>query len=245
MHASISETLSMYQDLKEHFLNVTQSISRAWMLLLTACTLLAGCNSEEPIRIYNAPKEPNLASSAPSGPGEPQELLGVLIAGEGRPWAFKMVGAPEKVSQFKDDFRELINSFSVGSDGQPTWKLPEAWREEAGNEFVYRAFRPTSDTSMRATVSELAYSFNPADLDAAKWQEYVLQNVNRWRGSLKLNDQAWDEMSSDLETIDKLTLRDLPAYYVTLRGEASGKMGGPMSGGPMSGGQWTRWTNGW
>ncbi len=43
-------------------------------------------------------------------------------------------------------------------------------------------------------------------------------------------------MAGDLEPIEKHMLRDLPAYYVSLRGESTGRSGGPMMGGPMMGG---------
>ncbi len=223
----------MNQDLKDHFLKPMQNFLRTWPWLAIACFLLTGCRDDEAIRIYSAPKERVLASS---GPAEPQELLGALIAKENRPWAFKMVGAPEKVAQYKNEFRQLIDSLSFAEDGTPTWKLPEAWREESGNEFTYRTFRPPNEPSVKATISELAYSFNPDDLNVSNWQQYVLQNVNRWRGQLSLTNQAWDEMAGDLEPIEKHMLRDLPAYYVSLRGESTGRSGGPMMGGPMMGG---------
>lgn len=235
--ASISETGSMNQDLKDHFLNVLKPLGKTWWLL-AACLLFSGCEDNEAIRIYDAPKEQSLAST---GKSEPQELLGALIANDSRPWAFKMMGDPEKVALYRSDFRNLVDSLSFGSNGEPNWKLPESWREEAGNEFTYRTFRPPNDPSIKATISELSYNFSPTDLSAPNWQEYVLQNVNRWRGQLLLEDQAWDEMSSTLEPIEKLSLRDLPAYYVSLKGESSGRtgpmMGGPMMGGPMMGGQ--------
>ncbi len=235
----------MNQDLKDHFLNVFQPFWRVslcwrtWSLLALVCCCLTACRDDDAIRIYTAPKESSLGASgmrSRSGPTEPQELLGALIAKENRPWAFKMVGSPEKVAQYKGEFRQLVDSFNFSEDGQPKWQLPDSWREEPGNEFTFRTFRPPNESSVKATVSELAYSFNPTDLDVSKWHDYVAQNVNRWRGQLSLEDQAWDEMSSDLEPIEKLSLRDIPAYYVTLRGEAASMSGGPMSGGPMSGG---------
>ena len=227
----------MNQDLKVKFLNLTLPFWRAWSLIAAACLLLVGCRDNDAIRIYTAPKESSVASAGSTATGQPQELLGAMIAKEKRPWAFKMMGAPDKVAQFKDQFRQLVDSVTFSDDGQPAWKLPDAWREEAGNEFTYRTFRPADEPSIKATISELAYSFDASELDVPKWQDYVAQNVNRWRGQLSLQKQAWEEMASQLEPIDKLSLRDLPAYYVSLKGESSGQgMGGPMMGGPMMGG---------
>lgn len=224
----------MNQDLKEQFLNLVHPLARVWPLLAAVCTLLTGCRDDEAIRIYSAPKDQTAAST---GAGQPQELLGALIAQESSPWAFKMMGDPEKVALYKDQFRQLVDSFAVSSDGEPTWKLPEDWREEPGNEFIYRTFRPPNDPSVKATINQLSYSFMPDELSVPKWQKYVLENVNRWRGQLKLDNQAWDEMAPALEPIEKLSLRDLPAYYVSLRGKSGGSMmGGPMMGGPMMGG---------
>lgn len=226
----------MNQALKDHFLNLNPPSWRPWAWLAVACLLLTGCGGDEPIRIYTAPKEQTLASTGPAQAKTPQVLLGAIIAKESRPWAFKMMGAPEKVAQYKTDFRQLVDSLSFSEDGQPAWKLPESWREEPGNEFTYRTFRPPNDPSIKATISELSYSFSPSDLNVPNWQNYVVQNVNRWRKQVSLEDQAWDQMASGLEPIEKLSMRDLPAYYVSLQGEGSGA-GGPMmggGGGPMS-----------
>ncbi len=219
----------MYQDLKDHFLNQSQSFWKTLSLCLLACLGLTGCGDKERIRIYTAPKEKAIAGPSTAEPTEPKELLGALIPKERSPWAFKMMGSPEQVSQYREQFRELVDSFSFSSDGTPVWKLPADWREEAGNEFTYRTFRPPNESTLKATISELSYSSSAKDLNVSKWQQYVLENVNRWRGQLSLENQVWDEMAGDLQTIDKLSMRDLPAYYVSLRGEGSSQsMGGPM-----------------
>ncbi len=117
------------------------------------------------------------------------------------PWTLKFTAQPEKVEQYRKDFRQLTESLSFGPDGTPTWQLPPAWSEEAGaNEFVYRAFKPSADSQVRVTLSQLSFPFDPKELDQKRWQDYVVQNVNRWRGQLQLGDQGWEEMSNQFET---------------------------------------------
>lgn len=200
--------------------------------VLFLIVVLCGCSPEEAIRQYTVPKD--ASSSRGSNAGRPQEILAAIVPGD-EAWFFKLMGEPDKVDLYKDDFRRLVGSLSFASDGQPTWKLPEQWREEAGGEFVYRSLLPPSEKDLKITVSKLAMPADATQIDETSWRSYVVANVNRWRGQLQLSPQAWEEMSPDLEPVDKLSKATAPAYFVSLRGKASGgAMGGmsPSSGAP-------------
>ncbi|MCC6509849.1 MAG: hypothetical protein IT423_12120 [Pirellulaceae bacterium] len=204
---------------------------RVAFLALCALGLIAvsGCSPDEPIRQYSVPKE---ASQMGSG-SQKQQMLAAIVPKD-TPWAFKLMGQPEKVDQYTADFRQLVSSLSFADDGTPNWQLPEKWQEEEGaNQFVYRSLRPPGESSLKVTVSQLKIPDTLNEPTEGNWREFVAMNVNRWRGQLNLGDQAWDEMTPDLEAIEKLSTPDRPAYFVTLIGE--GTTGGSMGGMSMPG----------
>lgn len=199
----------------------------AWLLV---CVGLVGCAPDDAIRQYTVPKDGSLASK---GAGTPQEILAAIVPGD-EAWFFKLMGEPQKIDLYKDDFRQLVSSLSFSPEGKPTWKLPEQWREEPGSDFIYRSLFPPSEKDLKITVSKLAMPLDPAQMDEGSWRTYVVANVNRWRGQLQLSPQEWEEMARDLEPLDKLSKAAAPAYFVSLRGSASGNAMGPMQAGGSS-----------
>lgn len=191
----------------------------AWLLL---CVGLVGCAPDDAIRQYTVPKDSSLASK-----GRPQEILAAIVPAD-EAWFFKLMGEPQKIDLYKNDFRQLVSSLSFSPEGKPSWKLPEQWREEPGSDFVYRSLFPPSEKDLKITVSKLAMPLDAAQMDEGSWRTYVLANVNRWRGQLQLSPQEWEEMARDLEPLDKLSKTAAPAYFVSLRGSASGSSMGPM-----------------
>ena len=209
--------------------------SRVALWLWSAVVVTSvGCNNEPLIRQYTVPKETNVAGSdGRSSATEPRELLAAIVPKSEDAWFFKLMGDPDKISQYKDDFRQLVSSVSFAEDGKPKWQLPDKWSEGGGRQFVYASLRPSGDESLEVTVSPLAMPTQPDKLDEAAWRKYVLDNVNRWRGQLQLSDQSWDEMARGLEPIKDLSIEKAPAYFVSLRGQADS--GGGAGMGPMSG----------
>lgn len=205
-----------------------------WSLALLA---LAGCYDQPAIRQYTVPKESSLASTS-GGSGTPSEILGAIAPEAEDAWFFKLMGDPEKVQQYKSEFRQLVSSVSFDDSGKPRWQLPEKWREEAGGQFVYASLRPPGEESVKISVSPLPMPADLAKLDETTWQQYVVANVNRWRGQVGLADQSWEQISSELEKIENLSKERAPAYFVTLRGTAASgggmgmAMGSPATNAP-------------
>ncbi len=208
----------------------------AAVLSLIAMFFLSGCDSQEVIRQYSVPKSET--SGLSGGPidsvaqSESRKILGAIVPQENEVWFFKLFDAPEKVEQYTDDFRQLVNELSF-QEGKPKWKLPEKWSEETGGQFVFANLRPPGEQQLKVSVSPLPLPVEASSMDEKSWREFVLQNVNRWRGQLQLNQLSWDEIVADLEPIDKLSKPKTPAYFVTLRGTSSGGPGMGMGGAGM------------
>ena len=206
------------------------ALGRALWLCPVVLLALSGCNREPTIRQYTVPKTSSMARSTP-GPGGsvvPRQILGAIVPKQEDAWFFKLMGDPEKVGQYEDDFRQLVNSLSFAEDGMPKWQLPEKWSEESGSQFTYANLRPPGEESLKVTVSPLPMPSEPADLDEEDWREYVKRNVNRWRDQLQLTEGSWEQIVQELEPIEKLSMDKAPAYFVSLRGRADESGGGSM-----------------
>lgn len=197
-----------------------------WLALCAVC--LVGCSEDDVIRKYTLPK------SAARAISQEETILGAIVPKSQNAWFFKLKGEPVKVDSYKKDFRDLVNSLSFADDGNPKWKLPEKWREEGGGQFAYANLLPPDAQAPKVSVSPL--QIDPSQLEEASWRQYVVENVNRWRGQLNLPKQSWDEMAAGLEPIESLSAPKAPAYFVSLRGRASSKVSGVMGtqGGPSA-----------
>lgn len=214
--------------------------SSGWAKWLCLIVFLGsvGCSDQPGIRQYTVPKESSSVAAA-GGASEPHEILAAIVPKEQEAWFFKMMGEPEKVDQYKEEFRKLVDSLSFDEKGKPKWQLPAKWSEEAGGEFVYASLRPTGEEAFKITVSQLSLPANASEMGEERWREYVVRNVNRWRGQLQLSDESWDEMADDLKPLENLSSEKAPAYLVSLRGQSGAS--GPMAGmsapsAPMAGG---------
>ncbi|MGN6543661.1 MAG: hypothetical protein ACTHK7_01335, partial [Aureliella sp.] len=211
----------------------------AWLCLaafLTAVVGSLGCSKEPGIRQYTVPKEGS--SVAAGGANEPREMLGAIVPEPEAAWFFKLMGEPAKVDQYKEQFRQLVDSFSVDASGTPKWKLPEQWTDEGPSEFVDANLRPPGEKSLKVTISQLPMPTKRSEITEAQWREYVAANVNRWRRQLQLPEQSWDDMAGELQPLENLSSEKAAAYLVNLEGHgsAAGPMGGmAASGGPMAG----------
>lgn len=210
------------------------SLAGAWV----ACCV--GCYQESTIRQYTVPKEPSSTVAGSKIPStSPREILAAIVPKQDDAWFFKLMGDPEKIQRYEKEFRQLVQTISFAEDGKPKWQLPDKWSEEGASQFVYASLRPPGEESLKITVSPLSMPSPVDQLDNAAWQKYVLLNVNRWRGQLQLSDQTWEEMARGLEPIENLSMKQAPAYFVSLRGKAAAGGGAAMNGAPINGGDAT------
>ena len=110
-----------------------------------------------------------------------------------------------------------------------TRTLPAGWEARPGNQIRFATLViPAAGKPLELTVVNLPNSGE----DNVK---YVLDNVNRWRGQLRLAPITGEQLSAESSTLD---LNGSPATLVNLAGHAApGGMGGPFSSGaPFSSG---------
>lgn len=201
------------------------SIAACGPLLATAL-MFAGCTKSEEVRAYTVAKPPAPVRPASVGPVAPTKsgqgpslqsgrMLGAIVPRGEQTWFFKLTGTTDAVVQQVEPFLRLIQS--VKFDGEtPAWTLPEGWSERPGNEFRYKTLTiDDADEPLEVSVSALPTA--PGDFN-----EYLLANINRWRGQMKAAQLKPDELE---QATKKFTFGDVEAWFVMIQGQVAGTMG--------------------
>lgn len=206
----------------------THSLRAAIALMSIA---IVGCSEDMAIRQYTVDKsETNRSSSSAPVVATEQQMLAAIVPNRDSTWFIKLTGKPADVSATEGQFREIVNSIKFAESGDPSWELSSGWTEQRVGGMTFAKLNE-EQRGLSATVTQLA---SPSETGDSAWQDWVKVNVNRWRNQLSLSEQDWDAMNADLEELQPLNQGQARAYYVSLRGAGSGKMGGPFSGGPMN-----------
>src|SRR4051812_5741083 len=93
----------------------------AALVLLT----LAGCQRDDEVRHYTAPRAEAPPPEEAKGPGR-QRLLGAVFDRGEQKWFVKLTGPEAAVAEHEKEFDGFINSFRFGAAGErPQWKAPE------------------------------------------------------------------------------------------------------------------------
>ena len=191
----------------------------------TGALLLAGCDDSPQIRQYTVPKlaVEGKQRPAPQAAAE-QSILGAVALTGTTAWFFKVTGDPAAVSAARDEVTAFVKGVQFSADGPPTWQLPEGWKERPGDQFRHATLEMSTTPPLEMSISQL-----PRGEDDA---EYLLQNINRWRGQVNLPPTTSEELAADGE---RFVVGEFPVTLVELTGTAGGSMGGPFAGGAGGG----------
>jgi hypothetical protein len=210
-------------------------IARLLILLtwLGLAVSTVGCRARDEIRHYTVPKQSEIdrlaggsgESGQPPQTTEPQRMLAAIVLRPSQGWFFKLLGPEEAVNARADEFAGFLKSVHFPDDATPEWSLPSGWTQQPGNQFRY-ATLAIEGTPLEVTVTTLPRG----EIDEA---EYVLSNVNRWRGQLGLDSIAPYELPQESKQVE---LDGGAATIVDLVGRAkTNSMAAPFaSGGGVS-----------
>jgi hypothetical protein len=181
--------------------------------------LVPGCGSQDQIRRYQVER-----------PKPPHRMLGAIVPQGERAWFFKVTGADELVAAQTKHFNSFVESIQFGEqeDSDPTWELPEGWRQTAGADMRFATIEiPTDEKLLELSVIPLpGQGGEPA----------LVANVNRWRGQLGLAPIDASELEDNTTQLDAA---GVTATVVNITGKlgAGAPMAGPFAGGaPFAGG---------
>jgi len=205
--------------------------------LLLGCVVMwvtcLGCAEDVSIRTYRVAKQDSRGSTTPvartsTATVKDQQMLGAIVPKDDMVWFFKLMGEPEQVSQHHDSFLEIVNSVEFSGSGQPTWKLPDGWQQRLTPEGMTYSTLTHLESGLKTTVTRLAYIGEPTE---EGWNDYVLENINRWRKQISLPEQPWSEINGYLQELPELSQVTFTSYFVSLLGKGSGSTGmGPFMG---------------
>jgi hypothetical protein len=141
-----------------------------------------------------------------------QRMLGAIALAPPYGWFFKVSGPDEVVAPRQEAFETFLKSvkFSPRPGKEPTWTLPEGWKQLEGNENRFATIQMgTNDEPLDMTVTQLGMR----DSDETA---YLLSNVNRWRSELGLSPLDPSQLAKETRKLQagpqEIVLVDLSAY---------------------------------
>ncbi|MBI1314433.1 hypothetical protein GC176_24330 [bacterium] len=202
-------------------LTTTPAVRPLTLPVLLSALLFAGCEQEPQIVRQQVPK--------PKAPPAADGMLAALAPIGDNGWFFKLSGPKDAVAAEAERFRGLLKSLKIVGD-RPSWTAPSGWNEQPASGMRAATFTIGNDgKSLECTVIPL-----PARDGTASSDEYLLENVNRWRKQLGLNALSSGELQTSLETeggIFRINLADgTPVTWVELEGTQSGGGMAPFAG---------------
>jgi hypothetical protein len=126
-----------------------------------------------------------------------------------------------------DPFRSFLESVKFAGQ-EPTWTLPEGWKQLPGSGFRFATIEIGDSKTLDYSVTTLPKG------DAGE-TEYLLSNINRWRGQVSLPPITAEQLAAEST---KVPLADHTATLVDLvgpGGSGGGKGPPPFAGGKAAG----------
>ena len=154
--------------------------------------LASGCQKESEVSRYSVPR-PLSERSSPRVEGQTgdrapvakahgrERMLAAIVRRGERVWFFKLVGPEAPVSEQAGRFREFVGSIRFADEAAaPEWKLPAGWSQQPGSGMRHATI------VIDAPGSPLELSVTPLRAAAGDFNDYVVQNIERWRQQLGL-----------------------------------------------------------
>jgi len=187
---------------------------------------LAGCEPDEAIVVENVPKDSAARTGALKPTPPTDRMLAAIVPHDETAYFFKLTGPIDEAAAVRPQFLELLRSLTFRDD-EPQWKLPAGWTQDAGGAGRLATVTVPGNPPLSLAVSTL-------QLPSDGLEEYLLANVNRWRGQMGLAPLSLDRFrpSEDAKgEIFKVELADgTEVTLVDFEGKFSGGMMSPSAG---------------
>lgn len=158
-------------------------------------------------------------------PMREKRILGAIIPDRGNVYFVKATDRIAKLNSVESAFRDLVEQFAIDSEtGIPKLALPPGWSinklDNAGAgiglaEMIAEMIVESADGRIRFTVSKYDLPRDPSMLD-----EYLLGQINRWRGQVELPAIGVSELRRDMPTIPR-NGSNIPAYLFDANGSGT------------------------
>jgi hypothetical protein len=201
------------------------------------------CEPTPQVRVYETSKSESTFVSGPLSGSAPERtsvktpktdstagtrrILGAIIPADQGCYFLKATDSPERLEPLLADLQAIVGNFAIDPQtGRPSNPLPEGWIINPRNDIaIAELISPEATGKIKFTVTALAM---PPSQD---WQGYLLSNVNRWRGQLKLQDLTAETLISSLVEVPR-TGASIPSYIFDAVGTGTGAMSPTPPGNP-------------
>lgn len=193
------------------------SLARSGLMVCGWAALFAlGCQDDE-IRHYRVPR----AAEPPPATATQTRLLAAIFPRDQESWVFKLSGPMAQVNEHAGAFDKFVRTVRFDDKAEPpiAWTLPEGWKREPGNQFLYASLRMgTGESAPSLTVSHLT----------GPGASSIKANVERWAKQLELKEVTEDDLA---KYCHKVPVNGVDAMFVDMTGSGSGKMTPPFAKG--------------
>lgn len=201
------------------------------LIALVVPVVVASSRPEEPISQYTLAKEPApaLPPTPPPVSVEKARTLAAIVPNGKNTWFFKLTGPVDPVAGQMEKFLQLLETVKFPSEGKPEWKLPEGWSEVPSQEEMRAAtFQIAGEVPLEASLMTL-----PGDGTRV---DYILKNVNRWRGQLSLKPVTEKTLYNTESKTEETRTIDIDGRKVVLVNLVGYSKPGGMGNAPFAGG---------
>jgi hypothetical protein len=157
-------------------------------LVLLLLMSLAGCNKPAEIRSYQVPKTDQEVA---------RRLVVATLLADSRAWFFKIEGSPEAIAAKEEEVTKFFESIVApeSPDADPTWEVPEGWEKRPASQMrLATLVVPSEGEQLEMAISQLQQTANE--------KQYLLMNVNRWRGQLGLEPIELAAVDEELKSVE-------------------------------------------
>ena len=155
-------------------------------------------------------------------PLEDKRILGAVIPDAGNVYFVKATDRIAKLTLAESGFRTVVEQFAIDpNSGSPRFELPAGWSlkllDNSGAgiglaEMIAEINFEAGDGRIRFTVSKY-----DMPREQAMWDDYLLGQINRWRGQVELGPTTVADIKRDLPLIPRVG-GTFPAYLFDANG---------------------------
>lgn len=158
------------------------------LILLGLIGFGVGCEQRGEIRVYQVDRK-DWGEMIPVRTVAAAIPIGTQLGEQA--WFIKAMDEPSRLEGLTEPLARLIESSQFDNGKSPKWKLPEGWDELPGSGMSQARFR------VRNVDPPVLFSVTLLPGNAANWDGYLKDNLNRWRDQLQLAPLRWDALKAE------------------------------------------------
>lgn len=199
-------------------ISLTKRVASIGCCLAASLILGSGCQKSEDVTFYTVAKPPVAVKprglAVPAQATQPGRILGAIVPHGAKTWFFKVTGPADVVASRAEQFLKFIRTLTF--EGEiPRWSLLEGWIEQPGNQDRFATVViPDTKPPLKLTISALSSG-------EGNFDDYLLLNINRWRGQLLAPPLAPEDLPQRTVRFD---VGEIPVWLVNIEGTLAGRL---------------------